>query len=443
MQNNSGKTPEHALSPSQINKLARTTIENHIEAVWIQGEVGDLYKAASGHAYFSLKDGKSSVKCTFFKHYNYAKVELANGDNLLVFGQATLYEERSTFQIKVERLEKSGTGAMAQAFAQLKVKLEAMGYFDAEKKQNLPQNINSLAIVTSKHSAAITDVLNVIKRRNPLLNIKIYHASVQGEQAIEEIIDALLLADINQHDVILLTRGGGSEEDLWTFNDVSIAQTLFNLQTPSVSAIGHERDSVISDLVADVCAITPSAAAELLTPDISQLKLRLSHDMRLLQDLITRQMDKLNQKVDNNYHLLEKFHPHNRIKMEYQQVLGHYQKLKQTMQQKIQNLTNHNNLQKQYFKQYHFPTIPQKTKVETLNNKMMQQLKQLFKQKHQKLETLSQQLNTLSPLSTISRGYSITLKKNSGKIIRSTTQAKTGEIIATKLIDGEIYSKII
>ena len=440
--NNRGKTPENAITPSELNFLAKKTIENQIGSIWLSGEVTDLYQANSGHAYFALKDASSSIKCTFFKQYNFNKVALKNGDNLLAFGKATLYEERGTFQLKVERIEKTGQGDMAKAFAELKVKLEALGYFAPDKKQKLPQVIQSLAIVTSKTSAAIKDVLNVIKRRNPLLDIKIYHASVQGDKAIEEIIDALLLADINQHDVILLTRGGGSIEDLWTFNDVSIAQTLFNLETPCVTAIGHERDTSIADLVADFSAITPSAAAELLTPDIAELKLRLSHDLIQLKQLINAKLNTFYQKIDNNYHQLEKLHPYNQIKIESQLIQASYLKLKQQIQFKIQQTQAKVSLQNNYFKHYNFNLREHKSTLKSTHNRIQQEINTIISRKKQQLNRSVSQLNTLSPLSTLSRGYSITLKYNDMKIINSYKQLSMGDEILTQLSDGKVISKV-
>ncbi len=440
---NLGKSPENALTPSRLNNLARRAIEKQLGNVWLNGEVSDFYKASSGHAYFSLKDQKSSVKCTFFKQYNFKNTEIKNGDNLLALGQATLYEERGTFQLKVERVETSGIGDMAKAFAELKVKLESMGYFSPDKKQTLPHSINSLAIVTSKTSAAISDVLNVIKRRNPLLKVQIYHTSVQGERAVEEIIDALLNADINKHDVILLTRGGGSQEDLWTFNDVSIAQTLFNLTTPCVSAIGHERDTSISDLVADVSAITPTAAAEMLTPDLANLKLKLQHHRQSLESLIINRINNNRQQLDIAYHKLEKSHPRNALLQEKQRLDSQFEKMAGLVAQSIKSKSNDLQLLKNNLMRHDF-NIDQKQSDTLL---MLNNIGNLAVLKYEKglsvVQNLSNRLNTLSPLATLSRGYSITLKKNDMSILRNHKQITTGDELETTIELGKIVSKVI
>jgi len=440
---NLGKSPENALSPSKLNNLARRTIENHLGSIWITGEVTDYYKAPSGHSYFSLKDQKSSIKCTFFKQYNFKNAAIKNGDHLLALGQATLYEERGTFQLKVERVETSGIGDMAKAFAELKVKLEAMGYFSPEKKQPLPTHINSLGIVTSKTSAAITDILNVIKRRNPLLDVLIYHASVQGDSAVEEIIDALLAADIYNHDVILLTRGGGSQEDLWTFNDVSIAQTLFNLTTPCVSAVGHERDTSISDLVADSSAITPTAAAELLTPDIANTKLKIAHHFNTLQNIMTTILNSYKQQIDIAFHQLEKSHPKNAILQRKQFLNSQYDKLTQLLVNKVNHQKNKLTLQKNNLGHYDFE-LKRKNYEINMRFKNIENLAELkLENRFSRIQNLSNRLNTLSPLSTLSRGYSVTLNNNDKSIIKHPTQLSRGDEIETIVETGKILSKVI
>jgi exodeoxyribonuclease VII large subunit len=442
MSDNCGKTPENAISPSQLNNLARRTLEKQLGSVWLRGEISDLYKAASGHAYFSLKDSQSSIKCTFFKQYNFKKIELNNGEDLLAFGQATLYEERGTFQLKVERVEKSGIGDMAKAFAELKVKLEALGYFSPEHKKPLPSVINSLGIVTSTSSAAITDVLNVIKRRNPLLEVKIYHASVQGEKAVEEIIDALLQADINQHDVILLTRGGGSEEDLWIFNDVSIAQTLFNLTTPSVSAIGHERDTSISDLVADVSAITPSAAAELLTPDLLQLKTTLKNNLKRLQQIMLNRIQSHTQQLDISYHKLEKSHPHNAIENERKSLQYKSEKLKQSITQIFNDKQSQFNFLTKRLGQCDFKLKEKQDTIQYYKNNLHNLISLKHEQKHMQLQSLGQKLHALSPLATLSRGYSITLKQDTQEVITNSKQLAIGDELETIVEKGKVISKV-
>lgn len=439
---NNGKSPENPLTPSKLNHLARSSIENTLGSLWLAGEITDLYMAPSGHAYFAIKDHNSSVKCTFFKQYNFKNVKLKNGDNLLAFGRATLYEERGTFQLKVERVETAGIGDMAKEFAKLKVKLEALGYFSQDSKKKLPTKINSLAIVTSQSSAAVKDVLSVIKRRNPLLQVKVYHASVQGDKAVGEIIDALLTADINQHDVVLLTRGGGSEEDLWTFNDISIAQTLFNLTTPSVSAIGHERDTSISDLVADLSAITPTAAAELLTPDLAEVKLRLAHHLTLIKKFVQNKLNNHYQQLDISYHKLEKSHPRNQIKNEKQLLTNKFEQIKHSVKALLLNSEKSLSQSKNNLLRYNFDLNTKNTQLKFKTNNMENLLSNLYKKNLSHLQQSIQSLNTLSPLATLSRGYSITLNNNDKSIITDLSQVTIGSEIQTIVANGKIISTI-
>jgi len=343
---------------------------------------------------------------------------------------------------KVERVETSGIGDMAKAFAELKVKLEAMGYFSPDKKQALPANISSLAIVTSKTSAAVTDVLNVIKRRNPLLDVHIYHASVQGERAVEGIIDALLNADINQHDVVLLTRGGGSQEDLWTFNDVSIAQTLFNLSTPCVSAIGHERDTSITDLVADISAITPTAAAELLTPDLANLKLKLQHNLKTIQRFINNKLSNNTQLLDIAYHKLEKSHPKNAMAQEKQRITARFEKMSQLMESTFNNQKNQLAIQTNNLKRFDFQFNRKISELDIKLNNMKNLISLKIEQGLNSVQNLSNRLNTLSPLSTLSRGYSITLKHNNKSVIKNSNQVAIGDELETIVSSGKIKSKV-
>jgi exodeoxyribonuclease VII large subunit len=443
MQTYKGKTPENALSPSGLNLLARNTIETHISRVWVLGEITDLYQAASGHAYFSLKDNKSSIKCTFFKQYNFKKTKLQNGDQLLIFGTATLYEERGTFQIKVERVESTGIGEMTLAFQKLKVDLEAQGYFDESNKKPLPKLVSNLAIVTSKTSAAIRDVLNVIKRRNPLLEIHIYHSSVQGEKAVEEIIDSLLLADINQHDVILLTRGGGSEEDLWTFNDVSIAQTIFNLNTPIVSAIGHERDSSISDLVADTYAITPTAAAEMLTPDLGALKQTLNSNFKFLYKSLIDRLNNESQKIDLKLSRLEKSHPKNSIDLKKVKLDTINKQLSQCIIKYFESKSNQFNASKSQLVHSQFSLDLLQSKLQNYSQKLENHLSHQIEIKRHHFQNLTSKINTLSPLSTLSRGYSITFKQTNNQVISCSSQVVHGDMIETQTANGRFSSQVV
>ena len=440
---NSGKTPENAFTPAGLNHISKQLLENELGSVWVRGEVSNANSNQNLHIYFSLKDENASVSCAFFKNANFANQRVKNGDNLLVYGQVSLFEKTGNYQIIVKRIESSGIGDMAKAFAELKIKLESMGYFDPSKKKKIPSVINSIGIVASQSSAAVRDVLNVIKRRNPLLNVKIYHASVQGENAVGEIIDALLMADIGSHDAILLTRGGGSQEDLWTFNDVSIAQTLFNLSTPCVSAIGHERDTSISDLVADVSAITPSAAAELLTPDMENLKNRLENNIKVLQRNMQIHLNNYSQQLDINFHKLQKSHPKVRILTEKKELQNRFDKLKSLFNNQNDERDRKLNHVLLKLKKHDFAIGENKVSMNLAEKRIANAMQQKLDNNHNKIANLSHALDNLSPLSTLSRGYSITLKADSKSIIKSTDDVSVGDVIESIVDKGRIQSTVI
>jgi exodeoxyribonuclease VII large subunit len=250
------------------------------------------------------------------------------------------------------------------------------------------------------------------------------------------------MSDINQHDVILLTRGGGSEEDLWTFNDVSIAQTLFNLTTPCVSAIGHERDTSISDLVADVSAITPTAAAELLTPDLTNTKVKIQHNYKTLKHLLTNQLNTYRQKLDITFHQLEKSHPKNAINQEKQQLNIQFNKLQALVNQKVQSIANELTLKQNNLKHYDFKINSKKSDLNLMFNNISNLISIKFEKGLSDCQNLSNKLNTLSPLSTLSRGYSITLKKNNKQVITSPKQVNLGEQLETIVDKGTIISNV-
>ncbi|MEE4246289.1 MAG: exodeoxyribonuclease VII large subunit, partial [Kangiellaceae bacterium] len=274
---NSGHKQANYLTVSQLNAQVKTTLERGIGQVLLQGEISNFIAAGSGHWYFSLKDSQAQVKCTMWRGKN-QRVRFNPEDGLKVYVRAkvTLYEPRGDYQLAIDFMEPAGVGDLQLQFEQLKKKLQQQGLFDTENKQAIPDAPNKVGVITSASGAALHDVLTVMKRRFPLTEVIIYPTQVQGAQAHNQICQAINLANKRQEvDVLLLTRGGGSLEDLWCFNHESVANAIFQSQLPLVSAIGHEVDFTIADFVADQRAATPSAAAELVTPDQHQVVQKL------------------------------------------------------------------------------------------------------------------------------------------------------------------------
>ncbi|WP_083468510.1 exodeoxyribonuclease VII large subunit, partial [Stenotrophomonas pictorum] len=265
------------LTPNQLNTLARDLLESAFPLVWVEGELGNVSRPASGHLYFTLKDARAQVRAAMFKPKSqWLKFVPREGLRVLVRGRLTLYEARGDYQLILDHMEEAGEGALRRAYDELKARLEAEGLFDPARKRALPAHVRRLAVITSPSGAAVRDVLSVLARRFPLLEVELLPSLVQGDTAAAQITSLLRKADASgRYDVILLTRGGGSLEDLWAFNDEQLARAIAASNTPVVSAVGHETDFSLTDFAADLRAPTPSVAAELLVPDQRDLTVRL------------------------------------------------------------------------------------------------------------------------------------------------------------------------
>ncbi|MCJ8295851.1 MAG: exodeoxyribonuclease VII large subunit, partial [Colwellia sp.] len=317
---------QHILQISELTKKVRFILESELNTVWLTGEVSNFIAASSGHWYLSLKDAKSQVKCAMFKGSN-RRVRLgtgakpSNGQQVLVRAKVSLYEPRGDFQLIIEHMEDAGTGMLRQQFEQLKNKLNAQGLFDLSHKKEIPTHINCVGIVTSPTGAAVKDILTVLKRRNPNIKAIIYPALVQGDYAQGDICHAIERANSRQEcDVLIVGRGGGSLEDLWPFNEESVVRAIYQSNLPVISAVGHEIDTTLSDYVADLRAATPSAAAELVSSDSSEL---LNRVVMLKQRLLKAQQVKLAQLGnERNYlqHRLSQVHPEQQLQIQQQKA---------------------------------------------------------------------------------------------------------------------------
>ncbi|MGI9295274.1 MAG: exodeoxyribonuclease VII large subunit, partial [Pseudomonadales bacterium] len=281
------------LGVSELNRKAKQLLETHFSTVWVQGELSNFARPQSGHWYFSLKDDKAQLRCAMFRNRNqllrYAPRE---GEQVLVRGRLSLYEGRGDYQLVAAFMEPAGEGALRLALEQLKLRLENEGLFDQGAKLPLPERSTEIAVITSPTGAALHDILTVLRRRSPAIAVTILPVVVQGTEAAEQIVQALQLANSGKltPDAIILARGGGSIEDMWPFNDESVARAIFASHIPVVSAVGHETDFSISDFVADLRAPTPSAAAELLSQDDSSLLAKLDLSKAQLTRLMVQRI---------------------------------------------------------------------------------------------------------------------------------------------------------
>ncbi|HUW98637.1 MAG TPA: exodeoxyribonuclease VII large subunit [Acidiferrobacter sp.] len=285
---------------TRLNQDARTLLEDRFGRIWVEGEIGNYSQPSSGHIYFTLKDGQAQVRCALFRMTQRLCCPAANGMQVLVCARVSLYEGRGEFQLIVEQMEDAGEGALRRAFEVLKRTLASEGLFEATAKQPLPRNVRRIGVITSPDGAVWHDILTTLKRRFPAIAVLLYGVPVQGKEAAPRIVEALDLANARAEcDVLLLARGGGSLEDLWPFNEESVARAIFRSRLPVVAGIGHETDVTIADWVADVRAPTPTAAAELLSPDQGLWRERHQEARRRLQRLYERLLRERIQRLDD------------------------------------------------------------------------------------------------------------------------------------------------
>jgi exodeoxyribonuclease VII large subunit len=430
---------DHILSVTELNRRARQLLEVHLATVWVRGEISNLSMPSSGHWYFTLKDDKAQIRCAMFRGNNaLLRFKPEHGMQVIARGRVSLYEGRGDYQLIAENLQVDGAGNLQIAFEQLKAKLEDERLFDDDFKQELPTLPKHVGVITSPTGAAIRDILSIFKRRFPAIQISIFPVPVQGADAAPAIIKALQLA--NKHtgfDALILARGGGSLEDLWAFNEEAVARAVFASEIPVVSAIGHETDFTICDFVADIRAATPSAAAELLSPDIADYNALLAHYAGELQKQLRRMVAAFRSDLVNLAKRLR--HPSHTLR-EQQQKLDHLewrlrqaQRLhQQTMQRQLDKLDGQ--LQRhhpqQTLQQIHY-------RLRLVQQRLLAYTATRLQQDQQQLAHLMALLDSVSPLNTLKRGYSIVTGADGRNLTRA-AQTKTGDRIAVKLFKGQL-----
>jgi exodeoxyribonuclease VII large subunit len=436
------------LTVSQLNRLAKQLLEDHFPAVQVQGEISNFSQPSSGHWYLTLKDAGAQVRCAMFRNRNMlVRCKPKDGMQVIVKARLSLYEGRGDYQLLLESMEDAGAGAMRQAFEQLYQKLQMEGLFAPERKKPLPSWPRHVAVITSSTGAAIRDIISVFKRRFPATLLTIVPVSVQGQQSAPELRAAVALVNRREGcladvDTILLARGGGSLEDLWSFNDEGLARAIATSTLPVVSAVGHEVDFTIADFVADVRAATPSAAAELLSPHRQQLLLRVA-------DLHLRQRSFINEVLANAQRQLSTFskrlrHPGRRLQ-EQAQHLDHLE-LRLTRAIGRQQLLAHTRLTS-VLKRLHLQSPDkrlQQDRQQLLSYlpRLTRAVKATLQRKTALLAAQSQALNAISPLATLSRGYSLTTTAEH-KVVTRFDEVQVGATIHTRLAEGSIESTVI
>ncbi|MFD2255842.1 exodeoxyribonuclease VII large subunit [Luteolibacter algae] len=416
-----------AITVTQVVRKMKRAIESGLGRLWIEGEISNLKKQGSGHWYFSLKDEGSQLQCAMFNARRKEGSEaLEDGAKVKVFAEATVYEARGQLQIIVEKVERAGLGDLQAKFEALKRKLNAEGLFDADKKQRLPVFPRTIGIVTSPTGAALQDILNILRRRAPWVQPVLFPVRVQGRGVEREIANAIHKLNSAEKygypacDLLIVGRGGGSLEDLWCFNEEIVARAISASIIPVISAVGHEIDFTIADFAADMRAPTPSAAAELAVPDSAELFSLLETAKKRMTRAITSLLREPSQQLDSLRDALA----------------GTVRACLREREQQFRECAMRH--------QAHHPRRVidrREEKVVSLKKNLCQLVSHQISGSENQLERLQHLLRTLGPESAFQRGFSITLD-SSGKIVRSIHQAKSGDQLRTKLLDGEVRSTI-
>lgn len=438
------QTERLIFSISQLNAEVGQLLSQGLPALWVEGEISNFIRASSGHLYLSLKDAGAQVRCAMFKgRASSLKLIPKNGLKVLVRGKVGLYEPRGEYQFIIEHMEDAGVGALQRQFEELKRSLQAQGLFAPEHKQTLPAFPRCIGVITSPTGAAIRDIINVLKRRCPQIPVLVYPVLVQGEGSKEQIVNAIRQADREQRcDVLILARGGGSIEDLWSFNEEVVAHAIYACSLPIISGVGHEIDFTIADFVADVRAPTPSAAAELVSPDMAALQTQVQRLFFQLQRTQQRRLQTASEHLQRLQQRLENQRPTNRLQQKVQRLDELDMRLKaalqrylQSQQQRVLNLSSRLHLQSP---QRQIPR--QQAQLLRWQQYLNVLIQQRLAKARDKLQMQAGQLHALSPLATLERGYGIVRHHETGTVVRNTTALRLGQTVTTQLQDGSFES---
>ena len=433
-------------SVSSLNKAAKSLLETGLGVIWLSGEISNLTIAVSGHWYFTLKDHSAQIKCAMFRGNNSrAGFTPKHGQQVLVRGKLSLYEARGDYQLIAETMAPEGDGLLKQQFEALKCQLAAQGLFSEAIKKPLPEIIKRVGIITSSTGAALHDILSVLQRRDPRLQVVIYPTQVQGQGSAFSVAAQIALANIrNECDVLIVGRGGGSLEDLWCFNEPDVAYAIYNSQLPVISAVGHEIDVTISDFVADLRAATPSAAAELVSQHKTFVSTQLNNLVaRLKQSMQNRMQHKTHQLSVLKQTLLQ-HDPKHKLQQQTQNLDELSLRLQHAMQQKMQQQQHLNSQLKNRLQQaspaHHINIELQKQ--QQLKRQLIQAMAAKLNNAEQHLHHQIQQLNAFSPLATLARGYAI-VKDEKGKVSTDPAKLKVGETVEVTLDKGQFKAQVI
>ena len=441
------KKNTNIISVTELNTSAKKLLEKDFSSIWVSGEVSNFRSYDSGHWYFKIKDDNSELQCVMFKFRNNSiNKRPADGDNLILKGSISMYVARGSYQFQVDQIEYAGEGVLLKNFEDLKNKLSKEGLFDSSSKKEIPKLVKNVAVVTSPNGAVIQDIKNVLSRRSPLINLFLIPSRVQGEGSEKNLIESFkkitYLNQKNKIDVVIMARGGGSLEDLWSFNSETLAREIYSFDIPVISAIGHETDFTICDFVSDLRAPTPSSAAEI----ISEFYVGISESIRMKSEFLKKEFLSIIKNLDSSLALLSKslINPRAKLKEDFLKTDEISNKLKYILNSFIS--------EKSFLVDKRILSLKElsplgrvrstKKEISSIRKNIDITSNNILKIKKEKFKGIIKKLEALSPLEILARGYSITKIKSSQKIVRDSRELKLGETITSIVANSEIESKI-
>ncbi len=433
-------------SVSRLNAEVRLLLEGEFPRVWVEGEISNLARPASGHIYFTLKDERAQIRCAMFRGNNRRLgFQPRNGMQVLVRASLSLYEARGDYQLLVDRMEEAGDGALRRAFEALKARLAAEGLFDPARRRPLPGLPRRIGVVTSPSGAAIRDILSVLGRRFPAIPVRIYPVPVQGAEAAGRIAAALALADRRRDcDLLILARGGGSLEDLWPFNEEVVARAIAACGLPVVTGVGHETDFTIADFAADLRAPTPSAAAEAVVPDRAEWLARVEKLEERLQRGLAQRRQGLRTALAHLAHRLQRCHPGHRLQQQGQRLDELDQRLRRALSGRLQTARQRLAASEGRLRQQHPRQRIQalRNRLEGLGHRAGQAMDHALERRRSRLAGLARALDAISPLSTLDRGYAIVSRLADGRVLRDAAEVRPGDTVEARLARGRLRCRV-
>jgi len=444
MQSNDPATA--AISVSQLNRRVKTLIEQGMARLWVEGEISNLSRPASGHIYLSLKDDTAQVSAAWFRQRQRGPaIGFKNGDRVLAYGRVSIYEARGNYQLIIEQMEAAGEGVLKRRFDALKLKLAGEGLFDEDRKQALPELPNRIGIITSPTGAAIRDILSILGRRFPAVPVVIYPAAVQGDAAPGELVAALATAvQRDECDVLIMSRGGGSLEDLWAFNDEQLARAIADCRLPVISAVGHEIDFTIADFVADVRAPTPSGAAEIIVPNQEDWLRQISGLAARIGRVGQRALEDRAQELDWLGRRLIASSPAATLQRQRDSLREQSGRLSSAIRQQL--LQQKNMLQETSSELMKLsPALSVQRSIgrlQQLRQRLATSTRNRVSDANHRIALLGRALNSVSPLATLDRGYAIVKQEDSGVVLTNAADIEPGNDIRAQLSRGEIIATV-